>query len=84
MNRLIRLGIRQGWRRGILEGRRTWLVLGAVALSARALQRLAGRSEDVVYREELGAGSGLLITNLREDRGGNGASLHPASDRLKG
>ena len=73
MNRLIRLGIRQGWRRGILEGRRPWLVLGAVALGARAMQRLAGRTEDVVYREELGAGAGLLITQLREDRGANRA-----------
>jgi hypothetical protein len=67
MNRLIRLGIRQGWRRGLLEGRRTWLVIGAVALSARAMQRLAGRREDVVYRETLGPGGALLITHLRED-----------------
>jgi hypothetical protein len=68
MNRLIRLGLRQGWRRGVLEGRRTWLVLGAVALSARAMQRLGGRSEDVVYREKLGPGASLLISHLREDR----------------
>ena len=74
MNRLIRLGIRQGWRRGILEGRRTWLILGAMAVAARTLQRLGGRSEDVVYREELGAGSSLVIAHLREDRGGNGAA----------
>jgi hypothetical protein len=68
MNRLIRLGIRQGWRRGLLEGRRTWLVIGAVALSARVMQRLGGRREDVVYRETLGPGAALLITHLREDR----------------
>jgi hypothetical protein len=68
MNRLIRLGIRQGWRRGLLEGKRTWLVVGAVALSARVMQRLAARSEDVVYRETLDPGGALLITHLREDR----------------
>jgi hypothetical protein len=73
MNRLIRLGIRQGWRRGLLEGKRTWLVVGAVALSARVMQRLAARSEDVVYREHLEPGGALLITHLREDRGGNRA-----------
>jgi hypothetical protein len=73
MNRLIRLGIRQGWRRGILEGRRTWLVVGAVALSARAVQRLAGRQEQVVYRETLDVGSGVLISNLPEHGGGKRA-----------
>jgi hypothetical protein len=70
MNRLIRLGIRHGWRRGILEGRRTWLVVGALALSARFLQRLGGRQEEVVYRENLDVGRALLITNLPEERVG--------------
>jgi len=73
MNRLIRLGIRQGWRRGILEGRRTWLVVGGLALGARLLQRLGGREEQLVYRENLEVGSAVLITNLPEERGGKRA-----------
>jgi hypothetical protein len=72
MNDLIRLVIRQAWRRGIVEGRRTWLVLGALALSTRALQRLAGRHQQVVYREILDVGSGLLISHLPEEWGGEG------------
>jgi hypothetical protein len=73
MNRLIRLGIRHGWRRGILEGKRSWMVIGAVAVGARAMQQLAGRKEVVVYSERLETGDALLISNLREDRSGQRA-----------
>jgi hypothetical protein len=73
MNRLIRLGIRQGWRRGILEGKRSWMVIGAMAISARAMQQLAGRKEVVVYSEKLETGGTLLISNLWEDRSGKRA-----------
>jgi hypothetical protein len=73
MNRLIRLGIRQGWRRGILQGKRSWMVLGALAISARAMQQLGGRKEVVVYSERLESGGSLHISNLREDRRGQRA-----------
>jgi hypothetical protein len=63
MNRLIRLGIRNGLRRGVLQGNRPWLVAGGVALSIRVLQRLAGREPKVVYSEELRPGQALVITH---------------------
>ncbi len=46
LNRLIALGIRKGWRQGILGGNRTWLLIGAVALSARTVSRLAATRRD--------------------------------------
>lgn len=73
MNRLVRMAIRQGWRRGVLEGKRSWLVVGGIGLTARAVHSLVGRKEVVVYSEPLETGAVLLISNLREDRSGKRA-----------
>jgi hypothetical protein len=73
MNGLIRAGLREGWQRGILQGRRPWLLIGALAVSARALERLGERQEQLVYREKLDVGSAVLITNLTEEWGGDRA-----------
>ena len=67
MNRLIALGIRKGWRQGVLEGNRTWMLIGAVALGARTVSRLAQREEILVFRQVIGPNTGLFITNSRDD-----------------
>jgi hypothetical protein len=73
MSELLRLAIRQWWRRGILEGKRTWVVLGMVALAARIMSRLVGRNEVVVFSEPLEMGEVLLISNLRQEWSGKRA-----------
>jgi hypothetical protein len=65
MNRLVRLVLRHGWRRGILGGSRPWLVAGGFALGIRVIQRLAGLEERVVYAEELRPGETLVIAHGR-------------------
>lgn len=63
MTRLARMLLRNGFRRGVLQGSRPWLVAGAVALLMRLFQRAAAREESVVYREELLPGQTLTIAN---------------------
>jgi hypothetical protein len=65
MNRLIGLGLRRGWRQGVLEGNRAWLLVGGLALTMRVIQRMAGREEKVVYSEQLRPGETLVITHDR-------------------
>jgi hypothetical protein len=67
LNRLIALGIRKGWRQGILEGNRAWLLIGAVALGARTVSRLAEREEVLVFRDIIGPDTRLLITSSQDD-----------------
>jgi hypothetical protein len=61
MNRLVRLLLRHGWRRGVLGGSRPWVVAGGVALGVRVLQKLIASEEKVVYSEELRPGETLVI-----------------------
>jgi hypothetical protein len=65
MNRIISAGLKRGWRQGVLEGNRSWLVVGGVALTLRLLQRMAGKEEKVVYREQLRPGETLVIAHDR-------------------
>ncbi|MDQ1412169.1 MAG: hypothetical protein QOE07_757, partial [Acidimicrobiaceae bacterium] len=39
MSWLIRLGIRRGWRNGVVNGNKAWLYAGAAALLLRMLGR---------------------------------------------
>jgi hypothetical protein len=63
MNRLLRLLVRNGWRRGVLGGSRPWVIAGGVALVARVLQKLIASEEKVVYSEELRPGETLVISH---------------------
>jgi hypothetical protein len=63
MSWLIRLGLRRGWRHGVLNGERTWLIVGAVALLLRLAGRAISREESVVFREVLQPGEHLIITH---------------------
>jgi hypothetical protein len=65
MNRIISAGLKRGWRQGVMEGNRSWLIVGGVALTLRLLQRMAGKEEKVVYRERLRPGETLVIAHDR-------------------
>lgn len=63
MERLIRWGLRRGWRDGILNGHRGWLAAGAAALLLRMLLRAIAKEDSVVYREILRPGERIQITH---------------------
>jgi hypothetical protein len=65
MNRLIRWALRNGWRRGILQGSRPWLLAGGVALGVRVVKKLTGAEEKIVYSEQLRPGETLIIAHHR-------------------
>jgi hypothetical protein len=63
MSWLIRLGIRRGWRNGVVNGNKAWLYAGAAALLLRMLGRAFAKEESVVFREVLQAGERIVITH---------------------
>jgi hypothetical protein len=65
MNRLVRLALRNGWRKGILQGSRPWLVAAGLALGLRVVKRLTGPEAKIVYSERLQPGETLVIAHQR-------------------
>lgn len=63
MNWLIRLGLRRGWRDGIVNGSKVWVAVGAAALLLRMFQRAWAKEEKVVYQEVLGPGERIIISH---------------------
>ena len=64
MNRLISWGLRKGWREGVVNGSRPWLITGAIALAFRIVQRAVTKGEpQLVYREQLKPGETLVIAH---------------------
>ena len=61
MGAVLRFIRRGGIERGIFEGRRAWLMLGALAWGLHFLNKAAGRNEVVVYREELLPGESVVL-----------------------
>jgi hypothetical protein len=61
--RLVRLGLRQGWNRGLVEGSRVWTVVGGLALLAYLAGRVLQRGPDVVFSDQLAIGESLQITH---------------------
>ena len=61
LERILRAGIRQGWRRGVTGGSRGWTVVGAVAGVAWLAKRALKRSEEVVFSQKLAPGETLQI-----------------------
>jgi len=68
MGRLARIFLRNGLRRGVLRGSRTWLVLGGVGAAVRVVRRLGGGEPKVVFSEPLQPGETLVIAHGREPR----------------
>ena len=65
MQRLLRLLLRNGLRKGLLGGSRPWLVLGGVAAGLRVLRWIAGSEPEVVYSEKLEPGETVVIAHGR-------------------
>ena len=63
---MLKLLLRQGFRRGVLGGSRPWMVVGGVALAVRVLRKVSGGEPEVAYCEELGPGETLVIAHERE------------------
>jgi hypothetical protein len=60
---MLRFILRTGFRKGLLEGNRFWLVLGGAGLLVKVLRKLGGSEPQVVYSEELPVGTAILIAN---------------------
>ena len=60
---MVRLLLRNGFRKGVLEGSRVWLVLGGLGLVFRLTKKLGGSEPKVVYCEELPVGQAIVIAN---------------------
>ena len=58
-------------RRGFFGGQRTWMTVFAVMGATKALRRIAGNTQDVVYSEELLPGQALVITHHEDLRLGD-------------
>lgn len=65
---MLRLLSRLGISRGFLGDSRVWAVVGAAALTVRALKRLFGGSPQQAYTHELAPGETLVIAHDREAR----------------
>jgi hypothetical protein len=63
-DRVVRYGLRAGWRKGLGDGSQVWLAVGAVAAAVRLLQRMAGPGKPVVVTERLAPGESLVIRHL--------------------
>ena len=60
---VIRYLLRNGVKKGLVGGSRTWLAIGAMAGGVRLLQRMARHEPDILMCEELPAGGVLVITH---------------------
>ena len=58
---------RNAVQKGLFGGNRTWMTVFAVMGAAKVMRRIAGRTQDIVYREELKPGQGLVITHLADE-----------------
>jgi hypothetical protein len=56
--------------RGVLGGRRGWMILAAVLWGARLLRRASSRRPEIVAIERLQPGQSVHITALSSRRGG--------------
>ena len=68
MLKVLRFVSRLGVSRGFLGNSRTWTVLGAVAISIRAMKRLLGGTPQVVYSHRLRPGDCLVVAQERDAR----------------
>jgi hypothetical protein len=62
VNWLIRFGMKNGWRRGVVGGNRLWVILGGAALLGHLAGRALRREPEVLFLEELALGESLQVT----------------------
>jgi hypothetical protein len=68
-----RLLWRTAVRKGFFGGQRSWMTIFAVVGAVKAFRRVAGGTQDLVYREELLPGQALVITHHADVRLGDTA-----------
>ena len=68
MGALVRVLMRNGFRKGFIGGSRFWLIVFGVAGTLRLIQRINEREPDVVFSEKLQPGESLVIAHGREPR----------------
>lgn len=69
MDRLLRLLVTQGLRKGLLGGHQRWLAAGIAAYGVRKVRQASSRKPEVVYRAELEPGQSLLIDHTHVRHG---------------
>jgi hypothetical protein len=62
-DRAVRFGMRRGFDRGLVDGRRAWLVIGGLALLAHLAGRAMSRRPETVFHELLQPGDAIQIVN---------------------
>jgi hypothetical protein len=62
----VRYGMRRGFDRGLVEGRRGWVVVGGLALLGHLAGRALHREAEVVFSQKLEPGQSLRITHQAE------------------
>jgi hypothetical protein len=67
IEKLVGFGMRRGFERGLLDGERAWLIIGALALLAHLAGREMRREPVVVFSERLVPGETLEIAHEERD-----------------
>ena len=63
LDRILRLGMRRGFDRGLLEGSRGWVIVGGLALLGHLAGRAMSRHPETVYSERLQPGDTIHISS---------------------
>jgi hypothetical protein len=65
VEKAVRLGLRRGFERGLLEGNRAWIVVGGAALLAHLAGRALPRHPETVFFDRLEPGDAIRIVHER-------------------
>ena len=71
MSWLIGRLLRNGFRRGLLEGSRGWLYVGVAAAAVNVAKRILTEPEETVFAAELKPGQGIEVRTVRRDENGS-------------
>jgi hypothetical protein len=63
VEKAVRLGMRRGFERGLLDGNRAWVVVGGAALLAHLAGRALARQPETVFSDRLEPGDAIQIIN---------------------
>jgi hypothetical protein len=59
--------MREGFRRGVRDGSRTWRAIGAGAAAIAVVRWIITEPEETVFSEEVKPGEGIEIRTVRRD-----------------
>jgi hypothetical protein len=65
VEKAVRLGMRRGFERGLLEGNRAWIVVGGAALLAHLAGRALPQQAETVFFDRLEPGDAIQIVHER-------------------